>query len=550
MRRTIIYLALLLLLTGSIVLLPAWPTHAVVPQSYRPFGPGNTYLALGDSLTTGKEASANNDNLPGYPANVYQQLQAKYPALASKNLGKDGETSQSLLKDGQLAAAEAFIASEIANGRRVSPITLSIGGNDAANVLLESSTSGEQALQTFKTNLATILNRLQTAMTDVYAKPQGDLLIMDYYNPYPGLRNPLTGELVADGLAKLFNAAVKEAAAKYNLPVAEVAQAFSGKEAELLFVNQEIYKYPGLLDSKLNPNFEKDLDYHPRAKGHQIIAEQFFNVSGYGPLKLEISGPEKGASNTSYTFKALSTPLTSTASYTWAPVPATGQGTVQATYTWASLGPKTITVTATDATGTITTTHTITITDLVQLAKVVIVGPTMGTTETTYPFTATIEPANATLPISYTWQPAPTSKITNTASYTWRESGVYTITVIAANPLGTVTKTQKITIQAPPIAPNNLLIKGPSGGELNTPYTFTVTVPNTVTKPLTYVWQPTPTSQITETATYQWAKTGLYTLTVTASNKGGTATYTHPISIEEKTQQVKVNSVFLPLVQR
>ncbi len=539
MNHRLFHITLLLLLAGSSILLPMRLTRATVPKPYNPVSVGTTYLALGNSLTTGTEADANNDELPGYPANIYYDLQRKYPNLAYENLGKDGETSTSMINDGQLEQAEAFIANEIANGRRVSPVTLSIGGNDVVSILLNqmSDAEGEQALETFKTNLDTILDRLLTALTDVYDKPQGNLIIMDYYNPYPGLQHPLTNEPLMDEWAEKFNAAIKEAAAKHNIPVAEVAQAFSGNEADLLFVNQEIYENPFLLIESSNPSFEQDLDYHPRAAGHQVIADQFIAVSGYAPLNIDIRGAQTGTVTTPYTFQALGTPESATPiTYTWIPTPTHELETTEATYTWDTTGTKTITVTATSASGSVVTdTHTIEIAAIEPPTSVEIAGPSTGQIDTTYTFTATVAPVDATRPITYTWLPDATSHITHTARFAWSESGTKTITVTATNASGTiVTDTHTITMQTPTTAPTSVQIDGSSTGDIGTTYTFTATVaPDDATQPLTYAWTPTPDGTDANTASYTWNESGTYTITVVVSNEAGTATATHIITIQQ-----------------
>lgn len=537
MNRRMFHITLLLLLAGSSTLFSVRPTRATVPEPYNPVGVGTTYLALGNSLTTGTEADANNDELPGYPANIYHDLQVKYPNLAYENFGKDGETSTSMINAGQLEQAEAFIANEIANGRRVSPVTLSIGGNDVVSILLDENVHGEQALETFKTNLDTILDRLLTALTDVYDAPQGNLIIMDYYNPYPGLRHPLTNEPLMDEWAEKFNAAIKEAAAERNIPVAEVAQAFSGNEADLLFVNQEIYENPFLLIESSNPTFERDLDYHPRAAGHQVIADQFIAVSGYAPLSIDIRGAETGTVTIPYTFQALDRPESATPiTYTWTPTPTHGLETTEATYLWDTIGTKTITVTATSASGTIVTdTHTIDIAEIEPPTSVEIAGPSIGQVDTTYTFTATVVPVDVTLPITYTWLPDATSHMTHTADYAWGESGTKTITVTATNASGTiVTDTHIITIEAPMTAPTSVQIDGASTGDIGTPYTFTATVaPDDATQPLAYVWEPTPDGTGANTASYTWNESGTYDITVVASNEAGTVTATHTITIQQ-----------------
>jgi len=70
---------------------------------------------------------------------------------------------------------------------------------------------------------------------------------------------------------------------------------------------------------------------------------------------------------------------------------------------------------------------------------------------TTYIFTATITPPNATPPVVYTWSPAPLSgQGTAVASYQWTTPGTYVITVTVTNCGGTFADTHTITIGGAP----------------------------------------------------------------------------------------------------
>lgn len=89
--------------------------------------------------------------------------------------------------------------------------------------------------------------------------------------------------------------------------------------------------------------------------------------------------------------------------------------------------------------------------------QVAISGPTTGTVNTLYSFTANVLPITATLPVTYTWQTTGQPVVTqvggtsSSVSYNWITPGVKTIQVTAANLLGTATDSHTITIQAPDI---------------------------------------------------------------------------------------------------
>ncbi|PDV96608.1 hypothetical protein A9Q02_06540 [Candidatus Chloroploca asiatica] len=278
-----------------IALMPLFvlPTRAANQLPPGNVGPGDVYLALGDSLATGSEVAANDDGLPGYPDLLFASLRQINPAMTFTNLGVgSGETSSSFIateivtETSQLDRAVAFITTERTAGRVVSPVTLSIGGNDAAAVV-QPPTPGnppppnvDQALSLFRANLSKILDDLVAALT-VEGQRTGDLLIMNYYNPYPGLYDLPAYQpfLPANPDVELprFNAIIEEEAAARGIAVVDVFTPFQGREAELIFVTRP---YPAL--PPFNPtDLERLFDFHPREAGHRVIADQFFLTSGY-----------------------------------------------------------------------------------------------------------------------------------------------------------------------------------------------------------------------------------------------------------------------------
>jgi hypothetical protein len=87
----------------------------------------------------------------------------------------------------------------------------------------------------------------------------------------------------------------------------------------------------------------------------------------------------------------------------------------------------------------------------VPLDSVVILGPVGGATWATHHFTATIAPVYASLPITYTWDPAPLSgQGTAQVAYQWSSPGDRLITVMATNDAGGVTDTHTISLHPPP----------------------------------------------------------------------------------------------------
>lgn len=88
-------------------------------------------------------------------------------------------------------------------------------------------------------------------------------------------------------------------------------------------------------------------------------------MPGGGPLEsVSIAGPVFGFVDVPYTFTATISPTDATMpiTYTWMPLPASGQATAAATYSWNTPGLKTITVTAQNAGGLAFDTHSIVVT--------------------------------------------------------------------------------------------------------------------------------------------------------------------------------------------
>lgn len=225
-----------------------------------------------------------------------------------------------------------------------------------------------------------------------------------------------------------------------------------------------------------------------------------------------------------------------------------GNDTVSYTLTWAQPGTKTITVTASNEAGIVSDTLTVVVSELpAAITGVSLDGAASGETGTAYTFTATSTPANATTPITYTWQADEQSEVTGsdgitaTQQFTWSTAGTKTITVTADNGLGTATDTFQIAIDATttPVAPTSVSIAGTANGLPNTAYSFTAQVlpPNTTT-PITYTWVVDEQSAVSERLasltnqqSYTWATTGTRTLSVTADNGVGVVTDTFSINI-------------------
>lgn len=288
-RRTVIMLAALV----ALLTLLAGHVRALEPRVAVAVGPGDIYLALGDSLATGDEEPANSaaeGNLPGYPVYLDQILDQTRP-ISLTILAQSGESSVTMRAPGdQLEQAVAYIVAQRAAGRQVSPVTLSIGGNDMVNTFLGipgPPLTITDTLPLFRDNLEFILDGLLGALTE-NGQRTGDLILMTYYNPYPGLTirstppfivlPPDQEPIVTDVEVPRFNQIIVEEAAERGLTVVDGFSRFQGREPIYLFVRFP-YDFNDLL------NLRRNFDYHPRAAGHWNLAYGFAEASGY-QLKL------------------------------------------------------------------------------------------------------------------------------------------------------------------------------------------------------------------------------------------------------------------------
>jgi hypothetical protein len=88
----------------------------------------------------------------------------------------------------------------------------------------------------------------------------------------------------------------------------------------------------------------------------------------------------------------------------------------------------------------------------VAVTGVTIDGPTTGEVDTAYTFTATIQPINATQPITYVWRATGqdpmtrTNGLSDTVGFVWEMSGPQAITVTAINIVDSVEGTYSVDV--------------------------------------------------------------------------------------------------------
>jgi lysophospholipase L1-like esterase len=247
MRRTLpLTLALTLLLAG--IGGAFWYSGRAL--AYAPHGPGDLYVALGDSLAWG--ARLDDQAAQSYPALIHTRLAASQP-IRLANLAVPGETSASIMR-GQLPRALALIRDARAKGQRVSPITLDIGGNDLRNVERAGPDVRAATVAAVGRNIAQIINDLRRA-----AGPDADIVVMTYYNPYGG--DPAVQGGDAYWVVQL-NAAISAAALPRGAAVADAYTPLSGGRA---------YTHTFILMG----------DIHANALGHRLLADAFLSALRY-----------------------------------------------------------------------------------------------------------------------------------------------------------------------------------------------------------------------------------------------------------------------------
>jgi hypothetical protein len=202
--------------------------------------------------------------------------------------------------------------------------------------------------------------------------------------------------------------------------------------------------------------------------GPQVITVTASNAAGMvtatHPLSVEVkpigasfTGPAIGVAGATYDFTTTINPPSTTVPLRYV-YHATDQPTITHTsglsdnvqFNWTTAGPKTITVTAANDVGGVTSTHAISI--YVPPSGVSIAGPTTGTLNSLYLFTATVSPPTATIPFTYVWQATDHSPFTttgglsSTAAFSYTSIGLKNVIVTAINFGGSISETVTLEI--------------------------------------------------------------------------------------------------------
>lgn len=199
------------------------------------------------------------------------------------------------------------------------------------------------------------------------------------------------------------------------------------------------------------------------------VTNQMTIVINAPVTSVAVSGPTIGLPNTSYEFTASAVPITATQpiTFTWY-TPETGQETVVGgssdakSYSWPA-GTHVVAVTAENKWGWFTQPVVVEIGD--ELTELALTGPGLGAVGVNQTFAATVLPASALSPITYTWStPGQTpfvqvGDLTNSASFAWDSPGPKTVTVSAVDPFG-ATANQSFTILVGNILYTPVMMRG------------------------------------------------------------------------------------------
>ena len=255
---------------------------------------GKSYVALGDSISSGY--GLEDDTLS------FTQQVAQDNGLELTNLAQDGETSASLLDKLQTDRVSTAVA-------QADIITITVGGNDLMNALYAYLTGeynqhdpaaptteediksavmgGDMGLVTFALGVvsefpsseqaAQALHDVRAHLTQLVVdirteNPQAQLVLVEQYDPYGHLvkklcRNPLFASSAQTLYATLgevvtgLNEIIDTVGEQQGCPVAEVYEAFESARENPC-------------NASVSLNMKLNLDFHPNAYGHTLIAQQ------------------------------------------------------------------------------------------------------------------------------------------------------------------------------------------------------------------------------------------------------------------------------------
>ncbi len=223
-------------------------------------------LALGDSLSAGIGTTLPRKR--AYPRLVCDLLaQATARSTRLVNLAVPGETTRSFLQGEQLARLRDEVARLRSQQAEIRAVMLSLGGNDLLELLDASPEERQAGLDRFRQDYPAAL----AAIRDVLGQ-ESPLVVTTVYDLSEG--DPFAVQTDAWWVAQ-FNAVIREAAARYGAPVADLEPAFRGHIQEWTW-------YPA--------------DVHPTNAGYEEIARLVWQALGIDtePPSVQIERPAAG----------------------------------------------------------------------------------------------------------------------------------------------------------------------------------------------------------------------------------------------------------------
>ena len=247
---------------------------ATTVKSAPPAGIGDEYLALGDSVAYGVGAPTPYEM--GYAGLFYSKyLQRVQPHLHSyKDFGVPGETSHTFLEDSNSQTLSQYqralneIDAAKALNRRISPITLTIGGNDMLDARNTSLENKNAILTKYTANLQKILVGLQA-----HTGGHSDIIVTTYFNPFGNASG-------ADDDANWVQ--------RFNDVIKQTAQQQAATTADF---------YTPILGNERNLTWNSYGDVHPNRLGYTKLALALWQATKYDTvaptLNLAYSGLPK-----------------------------------------------------------------------------------------------------------------------------------------------------------------------------------------------------------------------------------------------------------------
>jgi lysophospholipase L1-like esterase len=281
-RLAAISVALLAVIAGAV--------PAAASSSNQLTEPGHYYLSLGDSLAFGFQQARFNAIYPnedprafhtGYTNDFAGMLKLARPGIKTVNYGCPGETTVSFIngpcaypfalhraytQPSQLATAVAFLR---AHPKKVSPITIDLGSNDATHDLIEACPDPNTQLACIAARLPALLNKVGTNLATIVAtlhaaSPTSEIIVLNLYNPL-AVSIP-----ASDQFATLIDNVVRTAATSQGARIADVFSVFNPSGSA---------EVPTLC--LLTAICTALHDTHPTDAGYAAMALTLWRASGY-----------------------------------------------------------------------------------------------------------------------------------------------------------------------------------------------------------------------------------------------------------------------------